>query len=62
MREVLIRQQRAGFFLNSDKVVLGVSEIKYLGHLLLARGVSILPERLVAIQQYPSPTKPYEDL
>jgi hypothetical protein len=33
LREVLRRLQYAGFTLNPGKVVLGVSEIKYLGHL-----------------------------
>ena len=44
VREVLSRLQRSGFTLNSDKVVLGASEIKYLGRLFSARGFKILPE------------------
>ena len=55
VREVLSRLQRSGFTLNPDKVVLGASEIKYLGHLISARGVKILPERVTAIQDYPRP-------
>jgi len=46
---VLGRLQRFGFTLNPDKVVLGASEIKYLGHLLSARGVKILPERVATL-------------
>jgi len=53
--EVPSRLQRSGFTLNPDKVVLGTSEIKYLGHLISARGVKILPERVTAIQDYPCP-------
>jgi hypothetical protein len=53
VREVLTRLQAAGFTLNPDKVVLGASEIKYLGHSLLARGVRVLPDQVTAIRQYP---------
>jgi len=56
VREVLRRLQQFGFTLNSEKMVLGAYEIKYLGHLLSARGVKILPDRVKAIQQYSSPT------
>jgi hypothetical protein len=38
LREVLNRLQTAGFTLNKEKVVLGASEIKYLGHYLSTRG------------------------
>jgi len=55
VREVLNRLQRSGFTLNPDKVVLGASEIKYLGHLISVRGVKILPERVTSIQDYPRP-------
>ena len=56
VREVLSRLQRSGFTLNPDKVVLGASEIKYLGHLLSSCGVKILLERVTAIKKYPCPT------
>ena len=56
VHEVLGRLQRTGFTLNSNKVVLGATEIKYLRHLLSARGVKILPERVALTQQYPSLT------
>jgi hypothetical protein len=36
LREVLGRLQRAGFTLDPDKVTLGCTEIKYLGHLVSA--------------------------
>ena len=55
VREVLHRLQRGGFTLNPDKVVFGASEIKYLGHLISSRGVSVLPDRIKTIQQYPPP-------
>ena len=56
VREVLTRLERTGFTLNTDKLVLGASEIKYLGHLISGRGVKILPERVAAIHNYPQPT------
>ena len=56
VQEVLRRLQQFGFTLNSEKMVLGASDIKYLGHHLSARGVKILPDRVKEIQQYPRPT------
>jgi len=53
--EVLNRLQTAGFILNEDKVVLGASEIKYLGHCLSARGIRVIPDRVEAIKQCPRP-------
>ena len=53
LREVLGRLQSAGFTLNKKKVVLGVSEIKYLGHYLSSRGIRVIPDRVEAIKQYP---------
>jgi hypothetical protein len=55
VREVLRRLQGAGFTLSPDKVIFGATEIKYLGH-LLSDNVKILPDRVLAIQQYPRPT------
>jgi hypothetical protein len=56
VREVLHCLQGAGFTSNPKKVVFGATEIKYLGHLILARGVKILPDRVQAIRQYLRPT------
>jgi hypothetical protein len=55
LREVLGRLQAAGFTLNTENIVLGASEIEYLGHYLPSRGVRVIPDRLEAIKQYPSP-------
>jgi len=55
LSEVLNRLQTAGFTLNKDKVVLGASEIKYLGHYLSARGFRVIPDRVEAIKQFPRP-------
>jgi hypothetical protein len=56
VRIVLQRLQDAGFTLNPDKITLGTTEIKYLGHLLSPRGIRVLPERVATIEAYPVPT------
>jgi len=56
VRAVLQRLQEAGFIFNSDKMTIGASEIKYLGHLLSFRGIMVLAERVEAIKAYPRPT------
>ena len=56
VREVLARLQNAGFTLNPKKCTLAAREIKYLGHVLSASGIRVLPDRVTAIQQYPPPT------
>ena len=56
LRVALRRLQEAGFTLNPEKVVIAAKEIKYLGHLLSAQGISVLPERVAAIKAYPRPT------
>ena len=56
VRVVLQRLQEAGFTLNPDKMTIGASEVKYLGHSLSSRGVTVLPERVEAIKAYPRPT------
>jgi hypothetical protein len=37
-------------------MTIGATEIKYLGHLLSAGGIRVLPDRILAIQNYPPPT------
>ena len=41
--------------MNFDKITFAASEIKYLGHLLSARGVSVLPDHVATINAYPRP-------
>ena len=53
VREVLHRLQGMGFTLSPEKIVLQATEIRYLGHLLSARGVNFFPEGVTAIRQYP---------
>jgi hypothetical protein len=53
LREGLHRLQKAGFTLNNEKLMLGASEIKYLGHYLSARGIRVIPDRVEVIKQFP---------
>ena len=39
LREVLASFRSAGFTLNKEKIVLGASEIRYLGHYFSSRGI-----------------------
>jgi hypothetical protein len=57
VREVLRRLQAAGFTLNPE-VTFGAREIKYLGHVLSARGIQVFHDRVAAIGKYPRPTNP----
>jgi hypothetical protein len=56
VREVLRVLQEAGFTLNPEKVTLGATEIKYLGHLISPQGIRVLPDRDTANQRYPRPS------
>jgi len=53
VRVVLKRLENASFILNPDKIVIRVAEIKYVGHLLSSRGISVLTNRVAALKAYP---------
>ena len=63
-RETHLRNLRAVFSLlashgisvNRKKCVLGKTEVKYLGHLVSAQGISPLPSRVADLQSFPSPS------
>lgn len=44
-----------GLKINPSKCTLGVKEIKFLGHIVNAGGISPMPERVEAIKNYPKP-------
>jgi len=46
---------RRGLVINSKKCVLGVAEVEYLGHVVSARRIQPLPERLHAFQEFSPP-------
>jgi transposase InsO family protein len=55
LRIILGRLQGAGFTLNPGKITLAACEIQYLGHLISAQGIRVLPDRITAIQNFPPP-------
>jgi hypothetical protein len=55
LREIFARLEKAGFTLNQEKLHLARQEITFLGHLVSAQGIRILPERVEAIRNFPSP-------
>jgi hypothetical protein len=55
LREIFARLEKAGFTLKQEKLHLVQQEITILGHLVSAQGIRILPERVEAIRNFPSP-------
>ena len=55
LREVLSRMAEHGIVLNGEKLVLGVPEVQFLGHIVSACGIIPLPEKVAAIRAFPWP-------
>ena len=55
LREVLSRLEQHGIVLNGEKCVLGVPDVQFLGHMVSARGIIPLLEKLAAIHAFPQP-------
>jgi hypothetical protein len=55
VRMVLNKLREAGFTLNPEKVTLAAREIQYLGHLISAEGIRVLPDRIDTIRKFPRP-------
>ena len=55
IREVLSRLEQHGIVLNGEKFVVGVPEVQFLGHLVSARGITPLPEKVATICAFPRP-------
>ena len=55
LREVLSRLAKHGIVLNGEKCVLGVPEVQFLGHMVSARGIIPLPEKVAAIRAFLRP-------
>jgi cleavage and polyadenylation specificity factor subunit 1 len=55
LRQLLQRLSDNGLVLNKDKCSFGVSELDYLGHRVTTKGIQPLPERVEAIEHYPTP-------
>ena len=55
LKMVLERLHKEGVTLNKDKCKFSVREIDFLGHKISERGIEILPERVSAIINFPTP-------
>lgn len=53
--KVLSRLSTEGITLNRDKCVFRVEEVKFVGHLLSSKGISIDPDRTSALMNFPTP-------
>lgn len=56
LRKVLIRSKERGVKLNKDKLEVGVTKVKYFGHLLTSEGVGPDPDKVSAVREM-KPTK-----
>ena len=55
---VLSKVEAAGMTLNKDKCAFGVTEVKFLGHVLSKKGIKVDPEKEKAIREMPPPQRP----
>ena len=56
LHEVMQKQSDAGLTLNPDKCEYSKSSIKFLGHIISSEGITIDPEKVEAITNFPKPT------
>lgn len=55
LSEVLKRIQSEGITLNREKCIFGVQSLKFLGHLISNSGISVDPDRIQALVNFPEP-------
>eukprot|EP00105_Crassostrea_gigas_P044027 XP_019928175.1 PREDICTED: uncharacterized protein K02A2.6-like [Crassostrea gigas] len=55
LRKVLIRSKERGVKLNKDKLEVGVTKVKYFGHLLTSEGVGPDPDKVSAVREMKPP-------
>lgn len=55
LRLLFQRLRHFGIVINSSKCVLGKSQVTFLGHLISAKGISPMPEKVQTINYYPEP-------
>lgn len=55
LRVVLQRLKKEGVTLNKQKCIFGAKEIQFLSHRISEHGINILPERVSAIANFPTP-------
>jgi hypothetical protein len=61
LKEIFARLEKAGFTLNQEKLRLAQQEIPFLGYIVSAQGIRILPERVEAIRNFPLLLRPCAD-
>lgn len=57
LTEVFERLQSAGLKLKPSKCELFQTEVKYLGHIVSSKGVATDPQKVMAVKEWPTPTK-----
>lgn len=55
VREVLARLQRASLFVKLSKCIFSAQEVDFLGYRISVRGISMDPERVRAVAEWPQP-------
>lgn len=55
LRLVLKKLEAKGIAINNNKCAFGTKEEKYLGHVLTERGISVDPDRIKSIVDFPEP-------
>ena len=56
LQEVFRRLKQHGLQINSEKCNFGCQEVRYLGYLVNAEGISVDPEKTQVVTSYPTPT------
>jgi Reverse transcriptase (RNA-dependent DNA polymerase) len=56
LRQALQLLQENGLVINREKCIFGQQSVEFLGHQVLAAGISPLPGHVAAIRQFPRPT------
>ena len=56
LRQVFTRLQEHGLKIHPTKCVLGVRELDFLGHRISAQGITPLPQKVLAVQDFPRPS------
>jgi len=56
LRQVFCRLQEAGLMLRGKKCSIGVPKVSYLGHIFSVDGIQPDPNKVHAVQAWPTPT------
>ena len=59
LKNIFEKLRSASMTLNLRKLEFGKEEIKFLGHLILVEGITTDPEKVKAIQEFPTPNQDF---